>query len=262
MIKNLKGSLMEVKTKLSKLASIAIILGVFGMVVWGVVGVVNFVVGVRDNNKILSDKIYKLEALKAISVTAQKTNEIYLMTLNAIRVRKPEISPMLATEIALGIAEAYVLYGRNGITPPLILGVIETESWFNPEAVSSVGARGLMQAMPSTAYAYMKYMLHMDMSTENIVEKLKNPRLNIRIGTAILNDYYYIADARFRSTVSIDKIINYALSIYYMGEGNLNSLLAKNKDKKDPLDGINYFERVLKFKSLWDKAYEDTRIGD
>jgi hypothetical protein len=248
--------------KLSKLASLALVLIATFILVWVGISVVNFVNKMQEGNRLLADKVYKLESLKAISVTAQKTNEIYLMTLNAIRVRKPEVSPMLATEIALGIAEAYVLYGRNGITPPLILGVIEAESWFNPEAVSSVGAQGLMQAMPSTAYAYMKYMLHMDVSTENIIEKLKNPRLNIRVGTAILNDYYYVADARFRATVSIDKIIKYALCIYYMGEGNLNSLLIKNKDKKDPLDGVNYFDRVLKFKSLWDKAYEDTRIGD
>jgi soluble lytic murein transglycosylase-like protein len=48
------------------------------------------------------------------------------------------------------IEEAAALYG---VSSDLVRAVIQTESGFDPQAVSGVGAKGLMQIMPRTARA-------------------------------------------------------------------------------------------------------------
>ena len=66
----------------------------------------------------------------------------------------------------------------------LLKAVMAAESGFNPDAVSPKGAVGLMQIMPGTAERY-------GLSGDNkrpVEEKLRDPKLNIRIGTRYLAD--------------------------------------------------------------------------
>ena len=70
---------------------------------------------------------------------------------------------------------------RAGLEPELVLGLIEVESGFKKYAVSSVGARGLMQVMPF----WVK-----EIGTAN--QNLFHLRTNLRYGCTILRHYLNI----------------------------------------------------------------------
>ena len=74
------------------------------------------------------------------------------------------------------IAEAADKAGTNA---PLMLALTREESYFNPEAMSAVGAKGLMQLMPATAK---------DIASRHGITNynLFNPKQNILLG-----NYYY-----------------------------------------------------------------------
>ena len=80
---------------------------------------------------------------------------------------------------ALGIGQAVLIAARrNTISPLLLLAVIAVESGFDRFAVSVVGARGLMQVLPSQ---------HRDRVLRT--SDLTDARTNVRIGSAILRGY-------------------------------------------------------------------------
>jgi soluble lytic murein transglycosylase-like protein len=80
---------------------------------------------------------------------------------------------------ALGIGHAVLIAARSyAISPLLLLAVIAVESSFDRFAVSVVGAKGLMQVLPSQ---------HRDrvLRTSDLTDALTN----VRIGAEILRDY-------------------------------------------------------------------------
>ena len=90
----------------------------------------------------------------------------------------------LAESESLEIAEAVVLAAeKHHVAPRLVLGVIMTESSFNRFAVSSKGAMGLMQLMPSTARGLAK---ELGMTLE-LPAGLYEPRINVELGTYYLS---------------------------------------------------------------------------
>ncbi len=68
---------------------------------------------------------------------------------------------------------------RAGLDPQLVLSLIEVESGFQRYAVSSAGARGLMQVMPFWA----------DLIGDGNVRLLFDMRSNLRFGCVILRHY-------------------------------------------------------------------------
>ena len=120
------------------------------------------------------------------------------------------------------------------LDPVFVLAVIATESKFNPEAIGRVGEIGLMQIRPETA-KWMAQKIGMKWKGK---ESLKNPTVNIKLGTAYMD---YLRN-KFTS-----KPARY-VSAYNMGPLNVRRLVAKN------VVPAEYNSKVMKnYKDLYAK---------
>jgi|GEM_PF-245652 len=107
----------------------------------------------------------------------------------------------------------------NQIDPILILGLIKQESAFDPSAVSSSGASGLMQLMPATA-----------VDTEAGVKRadLVFPEVNVRIGTKYLRQML----TRFNGNIAM------ALAGYNAGPNAVARWIKEGKAERGMLEFI------------------------
>jgi len=104
-----------------------------------------------------------------------------------------------------------------GVDKALIYAVIKTESNFRPEAVSSVGAMGLMQMMPATFKDMQKRL-----SEEHETDKLLDPEISIKYGTYYLKYLYNYFD-------DWDLVI----PAYNAGMGNVSKWLKNDEYSKN-----------------------------
>src|SRR5690606_29331733 len=122
---------------------------------------------------------------------------------------------------------------RYGVQPALILAIMETESSFNPFAVSPAGAVGVMQVMGATAGrgGFERLYRRAGQPDRNFHV---DPVRNIDIRTAyltILRDTY-LRDVR--APLAREYCI---IAAYNGGTGNL--LKAFHKDRKKAVERIN-----------------------
>ena len=119
-----------------------------------------------------------------------------------VSLTEPEINAVARTIVAES--------RRHAIDPNLVLAVIHVESRFDAYAVSTVGALGLMQILPSTGAALAV--------SEGIdwvgPQTLFDPIVNVRLGIAYLNE---MAN-RYRDTAM-------ALAAYNWGPGHIDRRL-------------------------------------
>jgi soluble lytic murein transglycosylase-like protein len=115
---------------------------------------------------------------------------------------------------------------RAEIDPRLILGLIQVESSGNPNAVSRVGALGLMQLLPNTAAA---------MARESAIpwegpESLFEPNLNVQLGVRYL-------------TLLIDRFdeIDIALAAYNWGPTRIARVIRNGRSVP-----VRYSDSVLR----------------
>jgi soluble lytic murein transglycosylase-like protein len=84
-----------------------------------------------------------------------------------------------ALEMMVTKSQLYAAAMKHGVNPYLVMGLAWHESGWNPSAISSAGAVGIMQVMPATAAVSGPALLHRNVN-------LLDPADNIDMGTAIL----------------------------------------------------------------------------
>jgi soluble lytic murein transglycosylase len=130
--------------------------------------------------------------------------------------------PLRYEEMILAAAE------REGLDPFLVIAVIQVESGFRPEAVSPVGAVGLMQVMPQTA----AWIASRRDAEGRSTGALSDPEANIAMGSwylAYLLDRY--GDDR-----------DLALAAYNAGPASIDRW--REEDGRLPVAVVGYTERV------------------
>lgn len=156
--------------------------------------------------------------LKQFLTREASQQEIFLKIL----VLKPDVSHDTARTIARHVHHYAELYGKDA---DIVLSIIAVESRFDPNAISPVGAVGLMQVMPQ----WQKILA--------ITGNLKDPETSIRYGLQILGFY-----------LEMYKDMEMALTAYNRGPGPVDMALMKGRDPKNEYPGqvLKVYERLKK----------------
>ncbi len=120
----------------------------------------------------------------------------------------------------------------HGVTPEpaLVLGITRQESEFDSRAVSSAGARGIMQLLPSTAKLVARQQ-----SIGYDAGKLSDPAYNAKLGSAYLGS---LID-NFGGSYAL------AIAAYNAGPGRVRQWMSENGDPRDPkVDVIDWVELI------------------
>lgn len=144
--------------------------------------------------------------------------------------------------------------GRYKLSPSLVYAIIRTESNFNPFAVSSAPAYGMMQLVPSSggreAFRHVKGRDEMPSR-----DYLFDPENNIELGTAYLNVLFERQLEDVQHPVSREYCV---ISAYNTGPSNV--LRAFSKDRVAALNSINSLEPPGVYERLRAHLpYEETR---
>jgi soluble lytic murein transglycosylase len=134
---------------------------------------------------------------------------------------------------------------RHSINPYLIAAVIDSESGFDPGTVSSAGAVGLMQVMPSTANDLARRGAVSKAVTEG--KDLSDPRANIEYGTAYLR---YLVD-RYHEVETV-------LAAYNAGLRHTDAWSEEGGDIREAIkfpETKGYVLRVVRARERYERLY-------
>lgn len=150
--------------------------------------------------------------------------------------------PLKYTEAVERYAEEY------GLSPALIYGIIHTESRFRPNAVSPIGARGLMQITEET-FEWARWRCGDD---ETTYDQLFEPEINIRYGV-------YIFSLLLKEFGQPEE----ALAAYHAGWGSVKNWLSTEEYSSNGVTLLNipfkdtaqYVPRVKHAAEIYKKVY-------
>ncbi|MCC9622963.1 lytic transglycosylase domain-containing protein [Thalassospira sp. MA62] len=115
--------------------------------------------------------------------------------------------------------------------PALVHAIMRQESLFNPNAISSAGARGLLQLMPATAKR-MAALVNLDYDTDRLTE---DPGFNIALGRAYLNRLLERWDGDETLTIAS----------YNAGPTRVRQWINEYGDPRDPdVDPVDWVEMI------------------
>ena len=145
--------------------------------------------------------------------------------------------------------EDYVeVYAKeNNLSPAFVYAVIHCESGFDKDAVSKVGATGLMQIMPETFD-----WINIKLSEDNNYSAATDPETNIKYGCFL---YGYLLSKYGR--------VQEALAAYHAGVGNTDKWLTDERYSSDgkTLHTIpypttsKYVKKVILTENIYEKLY-------
>ncbi len=105
------------------------------------------------------------------------------------RRRIPLDSPLWRMAYPTGYVPKIRRYAAPHVDPLLVAGIIREESLYNPQALSSVGAMGLMQLMPATANRVARRLGLDSVDREDLLQAEVNVRLGVDYVGELLRDY-------------------------------------------------------------------------
>ena len=131
------------------------------------------------------------------------------------------------------------------------MAVIKCESGFDPEAVSPVGARGLMQLMPET-FGWLQSKTGETLADDDLFD----PSVNVRYGCYLL----HILLSEFSDERDV------AVAAYHAGIGNVSKWLQDERYSRNgkelrriPFDSTAaYVKRVKKAQRIYAALYDIT----
>jgi membrane-bound lytic murein transglycosylase C len=149
-------------------------------------------------------------------------------------------------------AEKYA--AQYHVSPSLVLAIMRTESNFNPFAVSSAPAYGLMQLVPTSAgRAAVKRIQGIDETPTP--DYLFDPEHNVELGAAYLS---VLSDTEFRAIDNENSREYCMIAAYNTGPRNVTRVFANNR--AEALNDINQLEPPALFDRLrTNLPYEETR---